>query len=316
MFKKLLLSILVFSFAVISHAQSRTTIRLNDSVDLLTMDSSGSIEFLEELEAGTLLRFRRDTATSSHFRHIVILESDHLSSNEIASINALKLFVSKNILNRGDLVIDLRQGCEATGTCGRTNNRNRFTGSSSARQNFNASNGCSGNLSCERGMVAVCNPQYQIKFCIDKDLKKMRDGQTPEGNHTFYTCRNYCQSQGKRLPTNDEWLVASIGTEAASCLPASITSRPNPSSTRQMQDLSFNVSGIRSDRSNCKSQYGVRDMVGVLGQWVTGGFARSGRAQFNGGLWPQPASSIVYRTTAHGPGYTDYSIGCRCASDL
>jgi hypothetical protein len=80
-----------------------------------------------------------------------------------------------------------------------------------------------------------------------------------------------------------------------------------------MQDLDFNRTGIRQDRSSCVSAYGIRDMVGVLGQHVSDGHAASNRIQFNGGLWPQGVSSTMYRTVAHNRGYSDYSTGCRCA---
>lgn len=299
------------------YGASKTTLKLNESVDLLHKNSQGEITELEELRRGTVIRFRTDSATTEFFRHILILESPNLDSEEVKSINREKLFISKNVLHKGEVIVDLRQGCEAVGTCGRTNNRNYFSDNKSPRRDFDESGGCDGNLSCPRDMKPVCSSAYKIKVCMDVELKAMdRDSSTPEGNHTFYSCQSYCQSMGKRLPTNNEWLVASTGTVSSSCLPRSIEDRPNYRSSSEMKDLRFNQRNIPKNRRNCISSYGIKDMVGVLGQWVTHGHSSSGKGQFNGGLWTQPASSIVYRTVAHGKGYSDYSIGCRCAEDL
>ncbi|MBL8836480.1 MAG: hypothetical protein JNL66_09550, partial [Alphaproteobacteria bacterium] len=70
----------------------------------------------------------------------------------------------------------------------------------------------------------------------------------------------------------------------------------------------------------CVSSHGVRNMVGVLGQWVSDTYpspsGSGARGQFNGGLYPQPQSSCNYTTIAHPTDYTDYSIGCRCGRSV
>lgn len=208
---------------------------------------------------------------------------------------------------------DLSKGCESIGSCSKTNNRNRFDFSRQRRQPVFCTQD---SLSrCSGSQKLVCSEFYRVKVCIDIELAATEDG-TPRGNFTMDQCRSYCEGKGGRLLTNNEWLVAALGTEASNCLPAQVRRRPNPNSSQDMRNLDYNKTGIRSDRTNCVSAYGIKDMVGVLGQWVTDGQARSGRAQFNGGLWPQNQSTIFYRTTAHAPSYTDYSIGCRCATSL
>lgn len=211
---------------------------------------------------------------------------------------------------------DIAAGCSSEhstiGGCG-TNTRNRFNFASQGEQPVTCNQRDA--RRCSSGQSLVCSSHYRVKVCVDINLATTSDG-TPRGNFTMPQCREHCAGQGKRMLTNNEWLVASLGTNAANCLPSSISRRPDWNSRTEMRDLSFNTTGIRSNRGNCVSTFGIRDMVGVLGQWVTDGQAASNRAQFNGGLWPQNASNIFYRTTAHGPGYTDYSIGCRCASRL
>ena len=205
----------------------------------------------------------------------------------------------------------LNVGCSELGHC-ESFNENLFDFSKVDRSGFNHNGRCDREHSCPTGMTSVCNETYFTKVCIDTELDTDASG-IPRGNHTFHSCQSYCRSRGLRLPTNNEWLVAALGTNHRQCLPNSVTRRPDYNSRSEMTDLDFNRTGIRGDRSQCVSDYGVRDMVGVLGQWVTDGQARPGREQFNGGFWGQVHSRLFYRTRGHGPTYTDYSIGCRCA---
>ena len=231
--------------------------------------------------------------------------------NQLSFGLLISLFLTLPMLGHAE---NLRQGCRSIGDCG-TNTHNRFNDGYMNRSKFQSQGACNKRLRCPRDMEPVCSEEYATRVCMDRDLAEDNQGY-PLGNFNYYQCRDYCRSRGLRLPTNNEWLVASIGTEKQLCLPTHRPARPDWNSRRQMSDQSFNQRGVRRDLSQCESDFGVRDMVGVLGQWVTKGQAtRSDREQFNGGLWPQPASNIFYRTTPHGPGYSDYSIGCRCARD-
>lgn len=226
---------------------------------------------------------------------------------------AADLTVVVSTMNMDSTLPDLRAGCSSINGCSHSNTRNRFVDSDSQRQAFEAGPGCEARVSCPRGMAHVCSEEYSTSVCVDIELKKMPDGR-PEGNHTFYTCQEHCQSRGARLLTNNEWLVAAAGTPAEACLADNIQYPFTNDASRR--SLEFNRPPyIRADRNRCESEFGIKDAVGVLGQWVTGGQTRSGRAQFNGGLWAMGHSNLFYRTTAHGPGYTDYSIGCRCAKN-
>lgn len=191
---------------------------------------------------------------------------------------------------------------------------------------------------CPAGMGWVCMPERNVSVCLDIRLRSGSDGK-PLGGQNRATCAAWCKSQGKRLPSNNEWLIGCIGTEAKNCLPANI-SHPIGSRLQSaapwtvegvnckaggaawgkvcMNDMSLNAN-LPRERPRCLSQFGLRDMVGVLGQWVADDVKLPGRAptgQFNGGLWPQSESSCGYTTVAHPADWSDYSIGCRCALDV
>jgi formylglycine-generating enzyme required for sulfatase activity len=197
---------------------------------------------------------------------------------------------------------------------------------------------------CPGDMAWVCSAQWQVNICVDRDLRPDNQGRA-RGHVTRAQCETMCAAQGRRLLTNNEFLAACEGTQAHRCLPergvhpvmARLHSpRPwiyngidckagnnawgpcinDPTLNQDVGDLLNLVTPAAGGgaRSSCASDYGVRDMVGVLGQWVSDTY--HGRGQFNGGLYSQPRSSCNYTTVAHNTEYTDYSIGCRCGAPL
>ena len=209
----------------------------------------------------------------------------------------------------------IEQGCASIGSCALTNNRNKFD---SSKQKTSVT--CSGSP-CPQGMSRVCSSKYKVNLCVDVEL--VSKDLVPEGNYSYPKCQAECASQGKRVLTNNEWLVAMNGTRADKCKASGPRNRtkgsptqdaPDYNSSSDMKNLSFNKAGFRQDRADCISNYGIKDGVSVLGQWVSDGYGSS-KPQFNGGLWAFPsASTLFYRTNAHGESYYDYSIGCRCGS--
>ncbi len=66
----------------------------------------------------------------------------------------------------------------------------------------------------------------------------------------------------------------------------------------------------------CKTPEGVYDLVGNLAEWTADpdGTFRGGYYQLTQGS--SGNSGCLYRTTAHGPSYSDYSLGFRCCATL
>ena len=214
-----------------------------------------------------------------------------------------------------------------------TNNTNRLDRSSPGRIHAN----CDlplfqrqyGRLPCPADMQWVCSRHFQISVCVDRDLGSGGDG-APTGNMSRNGCANFCSAKGKRLPTNNEWLVGCNGTPYAECLNykgtwppghfAKIKGHPceiHGATSSQCMTHPDLTKQLPARDPQCVSEALVNSCVGTLGQWVSDSpNGNSSRAKFNGGFFPQPASSVIYTTTAHGPGYSDYSIGCRCAKDI
>ncbi len=190
---------------------------------------------------------------------------------------------------------------------------------------------------CPTDTVWVCDAALRVSVCLDRTLRTGPD-RRPLGGQTREACAAWCETRDRRLPTNHEYLTGCRGTPVEACLPAEArhpiiarlqsgqpwqvedtNCRAADNAWRQtcMSDQSLNAP-LNRPRPRCVTPGGLRDMAGVLGQWVSDPVERPGRTalgQFNGGFWAQPTSSCSYTTTAHPPDWSDYSIGCRCALD-
>lgn len=249
----------------------------------------------------------------------------------------------------------INRACAEDPACrGRADNRNfydllrvsqRVTAGDCSREEFVRRYG---HEPCPNDMAWVCSPKWQVNICMDKDLRREAGGRYM-GDVGRLECKAWCEQRGRRLPTNNEWMVACEGTKPSQCLRSNIA-HPIMARLRDkqpwvynnidckvgtnawrdcMQDLRLNDRVIKAgmtlgvptpaETQSCVSDYGVRNMVGVLGQWVADTYPGPGggtRGQFNGGLYPQPASSCNYTTVAHPADYSDYSIGCRCSGEI
>lgn len=139
---------------------------------------------------------------------------------------------------------------------------------------------------CPAGMVFI--PTENSGFCIDKyeasvgdncaykdpanqddTRKNLEDPKcqpiSKEGNNPW---RNISQSQaivacakaGKRLPSSEEWYLASLGT-------------PDQQNNWQENDCHVNKNwsnqpGVTGSGKNCVSSFGVYDMIGNVWEWV------------------------------------------------
>jgi formylglycine-generating enzyme required for sulfatase activity len=178
-------------------------------------------------------------------------------------------------------------------------------------------------------MVPVCSKE--IKVCVDRFELYESQSLKPVGYMNRASCEDACKAQGKRLLKNKEWLLACEGTKPKACnifrqspvvrmyrapepwifMGVDCKQGENRWTLTCMNDPRLNEMAeglaVPGEFKDCVSRFGVYDMVGNLGEWVD-----EPNGVFNGGLYPMPRSSCQYTTTAHGPGYSDYSIGCRC----
>jgi hypothetical protein len=162
-----------------------------------------------------------------------------------------------------------------------------------------------------------------------------RPGVVPQGYVSRDQAARACAASGKRLCSEDEWVVACEGDpphafpygdarEKGACNEAGISPlhlfyRGGPETYRAgpMNDPRLNQQpntvAKAGEYARCTNRYGVYDMVGNLHEWVM-----SPRPTFRGGYYRDThlnGDGCAYRTTAHAAAYHDYSTGFRCCAD-
>lgn len=192
---------------------------------------------------------------------------------------------------------------------------------------------------CPANMVFVCSEFFHIAVCVDQDLHKDANRGKPQGNMNLHACQNTCATQGKRIPTNNEWQVACTGTPPSACntfyenggeyppeyfakVPGHVCNRavngpnaPYQSACMTSQDI---VDMLPPIAPSCVSEAGVRGCVGTFHQWVSDHFvgaSQHGGFRFNGGSYVVKASAVDYVTPAHTNDFYHFGNGCRCATN-
>ena len=131
----------------------------------------------------------------------------------------------------------------------------------------------------------------------------------PVSNISWNQAKQYCLSQGKRLPTEQEWEKAARGEDGRR-YPWGNTFDPAVVNAGSRERGTTDVGKFEDGRS----PYGLYDMAGNVMEWTDSGddLVRV----YRGGSWASPPSDV--RTTSRGsiaPGYRLLDLGFRCAMD-
>jgi Sulfatase-modifying factor enzyme 1 len=158
------------------------------------------------------------------------------------------------------------------------------------------------------------------RFCIDRDEYVAPGAELPLVDQSWSTTRELCESLGKRLCFESEWVFACEGERM---LPypygfarnAKLCNHDlsNLSDKRgKMRDLR-----VRPDsRPDCTSPFGVRNMVGNVDEWAyRDGFIKPWRAALKGGWWLAGRNNCRAATTGHDEYYNGPQTGVRCCAN-
>ena len=200
---------------------------------------------------------------------------------------------------------------------------------------------------CPPGMAYI-EDSIVGNFCIDRweahleglspylvptaGIAQAAPGVVPQGYISGEVAGRACRAAEKRLCTDNEWLRACRGA-GGTAYPYGNTYQPSACnegrvahpvvelfgdetnwSSSQMNDPRINQLpnslGLTGSHPDCMSADGVFDLHGNLHEWTT-----DADGTFRGGFYVDAkinGQGCLYRTTAHGRSYHDYSTGFRC----
>ena len=173
-------------------------------------------------------------------------------------------------------------------------------------------------------------------FCIDKYEYPNRAGAHPPWMVSWYDAQATCESKGKRLCYESEWVTACEGPghtpfpygwdrDQSACNIDNTWVDPR---IKEMYSKSADISEPELERldqsvasgamERCVSGYGVSDMTGNFDEWVTSDQPPDDKSEWaglKGGAWGHVRNACRPMTTSHPPEFTYYFISFRCCAD-
>jgi len=163
--------------------------------------------------------------------------------------------------------------------------------------------------------------QVSLRFCIDQREYTPPGHSLPQNYASFEVASLTCVSLGKRICTESEWNFACEGEEMRP-YPYGFNRKPICNQDRSdLFEKNPNMQVLRDlrepadARSECKSVFGVENMVGNMDEPVLREAAINNppfRNALKGGWWMPARNRCRPATTAHDDFYKDIQVGVRC----
>lgn len=183
----------------------------------------------------------------------------------------------------------------------------------------------------------VSEQRVLLRYCVDRYEWPNRKGDLPTVLVDFGDARKACESAGKRLCDENEWLFACEGEEMLPYVngyvrdaTACVIDRPYIERPRRLErwDACMTSPGCRRDFERvdqrqpsgsfdrCASPFGVHDMNGNVNEWVSlPGERYPHRSALKGGWWGPVRDRCRPTVRFHDESDYGYEIGFRCCQD-
>lgn len=184
------------------------------------------------------------------------------------------------------------------------------------------------------GLLAVEPMATPVRVCMDEHEWPNREGEKPRVMIRFVDAEQACARIGKRLCTEFEWELACEGPSTqpwpyghALDKDACNTSKEfKPYSEEKLNAEEKRIREVETyrlyqgepsgSRPKCASEYGVKDLVGNVEEWVTTSRrAWRYRSSLKGGYWAKSWAQCRGTNDSHGPMFRYYETGFRCCLD-
>ncbi len=176
-------------------------------------------------------------------------------------------------------------------------------------------------------------PTRLMHFCMDRFEYPNAKGAYPWIGVSWYEATELCESEGKRLCSENEWTFACEGEEAmpypygytrdaTACVvdkmwrpfnEAAMQPRGAPAAMAEMDRLWQGVASGTQPR--CRSPFGVYDMVGNIDEWTHTSREGERPSILKGGYWGPVRTRCRPTTRSHDENHVFYQQGFRCCTD-
>lgn len=174
----------------------------------------------------------------------------------------------------------------------------------------------------------VCKGErITMRYCIDR-LEVGGDDGLPLADKSWTEAKGICESKGKRLCKEQEWLFACEG-EDAHPYPYGFVRNSKICNFERTEDLVTNKGDLADHRQpvtanpECLSPFGVQNMVGNIDEWVvldkphwsTKNRGQKMNSGLKGGWWGPLRNRCRPTTVDHDEVYHELQTGVRCCKD-
>ena len=165
------------------------------------------------------------------------------------------------------------------------------------------------------------DPDSLIKKRKNEFYSKSKMGNKPVVEVTWYGAKAFCECNGKRLPSEQEWEKAARSTDGwefvwGNNLPSDF--KDTNFITNELNNV-FNNGDALVDVDNFgkdKSEYEIYNMAGNVSEWTSSWYDEEKTDRVSrGGSWDSKRIDDIYTTYRDGdkPALSSYAIGFRCA---
>jgi sulfatase modifying factor 1 len=175
-------------------------------------------------------------------------------------------------------------------------------------------------------------PKHSMNFCMDTYEFPNVKGELPKVFVSYNEAKGVCNSLGKRLCTETEWIFACEGEEglpypygyerdANACNIDHKWIDPDikalQDSKRRDNELKRLWQGVRSGSMEaCVSPFGIHDMTGNIDELTTSVRKAGHRSILKGGYWSTVRNRCRPSTRIHNENFAFYQQGLRCCTDI
>ena len=162
-------------------------------------------------------------------------------------------------------------------------------------------------------------PRVSMRFCIDREEYAPSKDALPASHQSWTDAKRTCESEGKRLCRESEWVFACEGEEMRP-YPYGF-SRDASACNADRKDIYRADGSLRdlrdgaNDHRRCVSPFGVHNLSGNLEEWTTIDGSAPARPAMKGAYWQPSRNHCRAAQTAHDRYYSGVETGFRCCGE-